>query len=354
MKIGIIGLPQSGKKTLFRLLTGVEARQTEDKSLQGTASIRDPRFDSLVKMYSPRKATPAQIIMELMPDLDRRVIQEGAVFRDIAGLDALCLVIRTFEDESVYHVRGSVNPARDLDEINSEFLLHDLLFIEKRMERLAAGHKKGMAEQNRKEEALLGRLREHLEGDRSLRTCGISPEDEKIIASYPFLTRKALLAVLNCGETDTARIETVRDMEERYSLHRIRFIAVPARLESEIDALESEEERLEFMKESGIDEPAINLLSRMAMESLGLISFFTVGSDEVRQWLIRKDCPAPEAAGVIHSDIQRGFIRAEVIRYDELMKMGSEEKLKQSGMHYIMGRDYVVDDGAIISFRFNV
>ncbi|MFH0974488.1 MAG: DUF933 domain-containing protein [Spirochaetota bacterium] len=355
MKIGIIGLPNSGKKTLFKLLTGVQvAAGGELKSIPGIAEIRDSRFMFLSGLYKPKKNAPAQISMELMPDLDRRIIQEGNIFKDIANLDAICFVVRSFNDESVYHVNGSVDPVRDIEEITGELILHDLLFIEKRMERIAKNLKKAGADQYKKEEALLLAFKEHLEKDLPLRTCEITEEDKKIILSYPFITLKDLIIVLNAGDNEISDMKLKDMLGSKYAAHRINIMQISAKLEAEIQALESPEERAEFMAASGISEPAVNLLTQLCMKALGLISFFTVGEDEVKQWLIKKDSLAPEAAGAIHSDIERGFIRAEVMKYDEFVSYGSEEKLKQAGKYYIMGKDYAVGDADIINFRFNV
>jgi ribosome-binding ATPase len=355
MKIGIIGLPNSGKKTLFKLLTGVQvAASGELKSIPGIAEIRDSRFTFLTGLYKPKKNAPAQISMELMPDLDRRIIQEGNIFKDIANLDAICFVVRSFNDEAVYHVNGSVDPARDIEEITGELILHDLLFIEKRMERIARSMKKAGADQYKKEEALLLAFKEHLEKDLPLRTCEITEDDKKIILSYPFITLKDLIIVLNTGDSEISDIKLKDMLGSKYAAHRINIMQISAKLEAEIQALESAEERAEFMAASGISEPAVNLLTQLCMKALGLISFFTVGEDEVKQWLIKKDSLAPDAAGAIHSDIERGFIRAEVMKYDEFVAYGSEEKLKQAGKYYVMGKDYTVGDGDMINFRFNV
>ena len=354
MKLGIIGLPNSGKKTLFKLLTGVKVNAPEAKSIPGTAEMRDTRFTYLTNFYKPKKNGPAQIVMELMPDLDKRVIQEGAIFKDIANLDAICFVARSFKDEAIYHVNGSVNAERDIDEITGELILHDLLFIEKRLERLLKNVKKPSADLAKKEEALLLNFKQHLEKDMPLRTCEISEDDEKLILSYPFITLKEMIIAINSDDNELSDLSLRDRISAKYESHKIKVMQISAKLEAEIQALESDDERAEFMAASGISESAVNQLSRLCMEALGLISFFTVGEDEVKQWLIRKDSKAPEAAGAIHSDIERGFIRAEVMKYDEFVEHGSEEKLKQAGKYYIMGKDYTVGDGDLISFRFNV
>jgi ribosome-binding ATPase len=355
MKIGIIGLPNSGKKTLFKLLTGsTVASTTESKTIPGISDIRDSRFDFFVQFYNPKKKAPAQIFMELMPDLDKRKIQEGDIFKDIANLDAICFIVRAFNDDSIYHVSGSVNPERDIEEITGELILHDLLFIEKRMERLTKNLKKANAELAKKEEVLLLAFKAHLEKDLPLRTFPVSEDDRKLILSYPFITIKEFITVIN-KDDDGMRDTKIHDLlTAKYKEHGIKIMQISAKSEADIQALESEDERMEFMAASGITEPAINLLSGLCMEALGLISFFTVGEDEVKQWLIRKNSTAPEAAGAIHSDIQRGFIRAEVMKYNEFTEYGSEEKLKQAGKYYIMGKDYSVQDGDMINFRFNV
>ncbi|MBN2039071.1 MAG: redox-regulated ATPase YchF [Spirochaetes bacterium] len=355
MKIGIIGLPNSGKKTLFNLLTGNNVTSTtEVKIIPGISEIRDERIDFLSKHYNPKSTAPAQIVMDLMPDLDKRMIQEGAIFKDIANLDAICLVARSFSDDSIYHVNGSVGPERDIEEITGELILHDLLFIEKRLERITKNLKKANADQDKKEEALLLSFKEHLEKDLPLRTREISEDEWKIILSYPFITLKEFIVVINTDDNGMADTTLVDSISAKYKDHNIKVMQISAKTEAEIQALDTEEERQEFMEASGITEPAINILSALCMEALGLISFFTVGTDEVKQWLVRKDSTAPEAAGAIHSDIQRGFIRAEIMKYDEFIEHGSEDKLKQAGKIYVMGKDYIVADGDMINFRFNV
>jgi GTP-binding protein YchF len=357
MKVGIIGMPQTGKKMLFNLLTRDSAPaggKSQPAQLTGVASVNDPRFDSLIQMYKPKKETKARINIELLPKIEETTIQEGAIFKNIADTNAICHVVRAFEDESVYHAKGNVNPERDIDLINSELILHDLLFIEKRIERIEAGKKKGRPDANVKEEPLLMRFKDHLEKELPLRTLEINQEDMKIILSYPFITLKEIIIALNVGENEIKKRSLISRLQGKYESLKISMMQISAKLESEIAALESDEERSEFMRDSGIDEPAINILSRTCMSSLGMMSFFTVGEDEVRQWMIKKGSTAPEAAGAIHSDIQRGFIRAEVIKYADLTGLGSEEAVKKAGKHLLMGKEYIVEDGDIINFRFNV
>lgn len=357
MKIGIMGLPQSGRRTVYALLTGGEAASAHadgKEQVIGIAPVLDPRFDDLVARYKPRKETRARITVELIPSLEENAVKEGAVFRDIAGTDALCLVARDFIDDSVYHARGSVDALRDIDAVMSELVLHDLILIEKRLERIAEGKKRGKDDQGQKEEPLFIKMREHLEQDLPLRVMEISPEERKLLTGYSFITMKEMIVALNAGESAIADTALAKKAEEKYRGRAVTFVRLSARLEAEIAALDSDEDRAAFMKEAGIAEPALALLTRTLMASLGLISFFTVGEDEVRQWMIRRGSSAPEAAGAIHSDIQRGFIRAEVLKYDDLCALGSEDAVKKAGRQHVMGKEYIVEDGDIINFRFNV
>jgi len=357
MKLGIIGLPQSGRKTIFSLLTGMEisdAGAPGSKPLPGQAAIIDQRFSSLVKSYNPRKEAPARIDIVLFSSLDQNAMNDSAFINDITDADALCTVIRAFENESVYHVNGSVDPLRDIDMIMQELILHDLLFIEKRLERIDREIRKQNDQRVKDEKDVLLRLREHLEKDLPLRTCELQEEEKKTIPGYPFLTMKRMLLLLNVDDAKITDNSLALSVSESYANQDINVLQVSAAIESEIAALDTEDERAEFMEATGIEEPALEALSSLAMKSLNLISFFTVGEDEVKQWLIKDGLSAPEAAGAIHSDIQRGFIRAEVMKYADLKEAGSEEALKKAGKFHVMGRDYLVEDGDIINFRFNV
>lgn len=357
MKVGIMGLPQSGRRTLYALLTGDKAELINPDGkdpVVGIAPVLDPRFDKLVDMYHPKKETRARITVELIPALEENAIREGAVFRDIAGTDALCLVARDFKDDRVYHAKGSVNALRDVDAIISELLMHDLILIEKRLERIGEGKKRAKDEQGQKEEPVFMKMKEHLEKDLPLRVMDLGAEEKKLLTGYSFITMKQMIVALNVGEGDLAATALADAIKQKYRGHDVAPVQISARLEAEIAALETAEERGAFMKDAGIAEPALALLTRALMASLGLISYFTVGEDEVRQWMVRRGAAAPEAAGVIHSDIQRGFIRAEVVKYGDLVGLGSEDAVKKAGKQHVMGRDYIVEDGDIMNFRFNV
>ena len=356
MKIGIIGLPQVGKKTLFGLLTNYKLTEKDiasNKPIKAVAEIKDPRFDLLVKAYGPKKEASARIDIEILPKLEKDTIAKGEIFTDINELDAICHVVRAFKDESIYHVEGSVDPKRDINFVNSELILHDLVFIEKRMERLEAKIKQIKEEAAIKEKEILVRLKAHLEKESPLRFFEFGHDELRAVSSYPFVTRKAMLIVLNISEEDLNDTGLVEQLKRDYQ-NACEVMRISAKVESEIANLESEEERKDFLKELGIKEPAINVLTRSCIKALNLISFFTVGQDEVRQWTIKAGSTAPEAAGAIHTDLEKGFIRAEVMKYDDFTRLGSEGKVKEAGKLYLKGKDYVVEDGDIINIRFSV
>lgn len=355
MKIGIIGLPQTGKKTLFQVITGTALREPSiTKPIPGTADIRDQRFDRLVAMYQPRKETRARLELVLMPKMERENIARGDIFREISDVDALLHVVRAFEDDAVYHEAGSVDPIRDVETVNAELLMHDQIFVEKRIERLEASIKKIKDDKQLKELELIKRMQEHLENERPLRLMAFSEDEDLMIRSYPLITRKELILAFNVSEEQLAGstlLATVRPICEK---DKLEAMLVSAQVESEIVQLDSDEDKMEFMQDLGIDEPALEVLTRLCLKALGRISFFTVGPDEVHQWLVRVNAPAPVAAGAIHSDLQRGFIRAEVMKYSELIEYGSEAELKKLGKLYLEGKDYIVMDGDILNIRFKV
>ncbi|MEW6009064.1 MAG: redox-regulated ATPase YchF [Candidatus Omnitrophota bacterium] len=357
MKIGLIGLPQTGKKSLFELLTGHKPTENEiasNKSIKGVAEIKDPRFERLVEAYSPKKQVRARIETELLPKLEKEAIKEGEIFSEINELDAICHVVRAFKDDSIYHVEGSVDAKRDIEFVNSELILHDLIFIEKRLERIAKNIKQTKQEAAVKENELLSKLKTHLDKNLPLRLLELKSEDKKALSTYPFVTLKTMLMVLNVSEGDLKNVSLLEQLRRDYEPQAIEIMQVSAKVESEIARLESQEEKNEFLKELGVEEPAINILTRLCIKSLNLISFFTVRNEEVRQWNIKAGSTAVEAAGAIHSDLARGFIRAEVMKYSDFENFGSEEKIKQAGKLYVKGKDYIVEDGDIIDIRFNV
>ncbi|MEE4242140.1 MAG: DUF933 domain-containing protein [Desulfopila sp.] len=356
MKIGIIGLPQTGKKTLFQTLTGNQIREQAGppKPLPGNAEIIDERFDALVKLYSPKSEIRAKIELMLLPKMEQENIAKGDIFKDIADVDAICHIIRDFEDESVYHAAGSVDAIRDMEMVCGELLMHDQIFVEKRIERIELALKKKKDDKQEKELLLLKRMLEHLEQENPLRLMELSADDESFLRSYPLITRKELILAFNVSEENLDSTALLDKIAEKCRAEKMEAMLVSAQVESEIALLDTLEEKQAFLEDLGIQEAALGILTRLCLKALGLISFFTVGEDEVRQWLVRRNSPAPVAAGVIHSDLQRGFIRAEVMKYDELMLHGSEAELKKAGKMNLEGKEYIVQDGDILNIRFKV
>lgn len=357
MKIAIIGLAQTGKKTLFELLTRHKPSEKDiaaNKPLKSLAEIKDPRFDALVVMYNPKKSVRARIDIELLPKLEKETLAKGDVFKDIIDADAMCHVVRAFKDDAIYHVSGSVDPKRDIDTVNSELILNDLMFAEKRLERVEQNVKKINDPASNKEKALLLKIKSHLDGELPLRLLNFDKEEKKMMASFPFATLKEMIVVLNVSEGDVKDRALVESVKKQYEPLKINALGVSAKLESEIAQLGSDAEKEEYLKALGIAEPAVDALGRLCIKTLDLISFFTVGADEVRQWTVRARSTAPEAAGAIHTDLERGFIRAEVIKYADLAALGSEIKVKEAGKFYVKGKDYVVEDGDILNIRFSV
>jgi GTP-binding protein YchF len=357
MKIGIIGLPQVGKKTLFELLTGhkpSENELTSNKPVKSIAEIKDPRFDKLVEIFKPKKNTRARIDIELLPKLEKDTVAKGDIFGDIKELDAICHVVRAFEDDSIYHLNGSVDPKRDIESINAELILHDLLFIEKRMENIDKSIKRKKEDTVVKEKEVLEKLKAQLEKDLPLRLLPLSADEEKIISSYPFITGKTVIVALNISEQDIGKGSLSESMRGHCKKTATYMMEVSAKVESEIAGLESDQEREAFLQDLGIKEPAVNKLTRLCIKALDLISFFTVAGTEVRQWTVKAGSTAPETAGVIHTDMQKGFIRAEVTKYSDLAELGSEAKVKEAGKLYLKGKDYIIRDGDILGIRFNV
>ena len=355
MKLGLVGFPQVGKRTLFRLLTGKESNSEGKKGNGlGLAKVRDARFDRLVDIYAPRQETPAHIEFFLLSDLDLQASRNDQILRGLEQVDVICHLVRTFQDDTVFHIHGTVDPRRDILLFNEELQLNDLLFIEKRLERLEKEQsKKKDIQKMAMETDLLARMKLHLETSRFLRNFSLTETEEKLIAGYPLLTRKAVIIILNVGEDGLDDQDLIDKLKEDFREQDFQWIAVSAKIEQELYQLD-EAERQIFLEELQLDQPALDRLTMLCYKTLGLISFFTVGPDEVRAWTNRQGSLAPQAAGVIHSDFERGFIRAEVMKYHDLIKLGSEQKVREVGRYMQKGRDYVVEDGDIINFLFNV
>jgi len=355
MKLGLIGLPQVGKHTLFQLLTGKNGGSNGGKNKGlGLAKVRDERFQRLVEMYRPSLETPAFMDFVLLPDLGQQPESDAQILRALEEVDVICHLVRAFEDDRVFHVEGSVNPGRDILRLNEELQLNDLLFIEKRLERLEKERgKKNDARKTALERDLMTRMGEHLESGHFLRTYPFSEEEDQLTAGYPLLTRKALLMILNAGEDWTADRQWAEGLAERFAREDFQWFAVSAKIEQELSLLKAED-RQAFMEDLQIRQPALDRLTLLCFRLLGLISFFTVGTDEVRAWTVRQGTPAPQAGRVIHSDVERGFIRAEVMKFEDLVGMGSEQKVREAGRLIQKGRDYLVEDGDILNFLFHI
>ena len=343
MKIAILGLAQSGKKTLFTLLTGreVPANRKPGEAIEGVAPIHDSRVDALSKLYQPKKTTYAENQFVLCPD-----ITEGGKAREwmdpARRCDLLCVLLRDFEAPGIFHPAGSVDATRDRTMIESELLLADMQLVETRLQRLAKEQKGGQTADQKVEEQVLTRFGAALEEERFLSSVELEPHEEQVIKSLDLVTRTPLIYAYNISENEIGK-------EFGFGT-----FAISCAIESEIAAIEDADERQEFMTELGIAEPSLDRINAALYDALGLMSFYTTGKDECRAWTIRKGSKAPVAGGKIHSDIERGFIRAEVMKFDDLLAFGSEQAVKQAGKMQLQGKDYVIQDGDICHFLFNV
>lgn len=359
---GIIGLPMVGKTTIFNLMTLSHTEVSNFYSGKvasnvGMAKVPDLRMDKLKEMFNPKKFTQAEIKVTDVPGLVSGSSEgkgTGNKFLvDVRQVDALIQVIRAFEG-SVPHIEGSIDPIRDYNIISTELILADLQVMEGRKERLTTGKKK--KNENYEEElALVEKCLAVLEEAKPINSLDLSEKELLLIKDFGLLTQKPMLIVVNVDENQYKKGDYPKKEELEMTAKECNYplVVICGQLEMEIDQLSSDEKEL-FMEDLGISEPGINLIARSAYSLLGLISFFTVGTDEVRAWTIKNGANAKEAAGAIHSDISRGFIRAETISYEDFIKAGSEAKAKERGVFRLEGKDYLVKDGDIISFRFNV
>jgi GTP-binding protein YchF len=354
MKLGLVGYPQAGKRTLFRLLTGQEpARGAANEPVPGQARVRDRRFDRLVSLFCPAKESPALLELLLLPDLHPDAAHNAEALRALAEVDAICHLVRVFADDTVFHVAGSVNPGRDVRALAEDLQLVDLLFVDRRQERLAKEQRGKRDDRAAAEAELMVRMRAHLEAGAPLRSFPYTPDEARLVSGYPLLTRKAVIQVLNVDEADLRDPGLVTRIAGACGPDTGEWTAVSARIEEELTHL-SPEDRQAFLAELRIADSALDRLTRLGQQSLGLISFFTVGEDEVKAWAVRRGALAPQAGRAIHSDIERGFIRAEVIRFADLDELGSEARVREVGRLLQKGRDYEVADGDVLHFLFKV
>ncbi len=355
MKLAIAGLSQVGKKNIFELLCGIPFDKAPRRSglAYGIAPVRDPRVDELVRMYEPRRTRYAEFEIVFIPALEPGGARGGEWLEALRTADGIIQVVRAFDNPSVFHAAGSIDPARDLETVGMELLLADLAMVETRLERLRKLPRDKTAPGHDREVQLLQRCREHLEAEQSLRTLETAEDERLILRTLQMLTLKPMVAVFNTGEDLRAATADLAPLVARLEEQGGTAVLLSAPIEKDISELEPAERR-EFMADLGISEPAAHRLSRAAYTALGLISFFTVGKDEVRAWSIRRGTVAAEAAGKIHTDLQRGFIRAETVAYDDLIRAGSEKQAHEANCYRLNGKEYVVQDGDIMNIRFNV
>jgi GTP-binding protein YchF len=343
MEMGILGLPQSGKSTLFEIMTGGKSStQHNETVVRGLASVPDERFDKLVEIYKPVKVSPAKV-----PFVDVHAVGEHpweAIRQNLSGTDGILHVVDGF---SLPDIQLSIDAYLKLED---ELILSDLLIIEKKLERLTKTSKKALTQQDTAQEELLPKLREILEAGKPLRASGLSAAEVFTLRSFSFWTIKPELVVVNVAEDNPS---FANDFAKAANLTEP-VIGICCKIEAELSGLDAADQK-EFLASLGITEPAFGRIIRAAFSLLGRISFFTVGEDEVKAWVIPLQTKAPKAAGAIHNDFERGFIKAEVMSYDDFIAHGgSTAQVKSAGRLRLEGKEYIVQDGDIITFRFNV
>jgi len=355
MKTAIIGLPMVGKTSLFTILTGVHeaARVGTLEARIGITRVPDLRVDALAKLYSPPKITYATVEYLDFPSISKEALRDPSYLASLRVADALAHVLRVFESDTVPHEKGSVDPIRDFEDVEVELILSDLVVVEKRMERLDKDRKKTKAPDLDQEFALLERVKAELEADRSIRGLTFTPEEEKRIRGFQFLSQKPMLCVLNLGEADAGRMHEV---EERYRTGPLAgkpntsVTAVCGKIEAELAELPPEDAK-EYLASYGLKESGMERLIAATYALLGLMSFLTAGETEVRAWTIPMNSKAVNAAGAIHSDFEKKFIRAEVVNWQALLDHDGYPGVREKGLLRLEGKDYIVKDGDVLVIR---
>jgi len=358
MRIGLFGFPLTGKSTLFGLLTGASGtpQGSRGDAAVGIAKVPDPRLTRLSAMYKPKKTTPATVEYVDVPGVAKGESVEAAPLEQLRTVDALAHVVRAFRDESIPHGEGTVDPARDVATMETEMLLADHTIAERRIEKLELAVKKAGRDEDKKELELFKKCMSAIERGTPLRNLEIDDEDAKRLRGYTFLSRKPLLVVVNADEADAAKLDgpaSAFGLGDMTGRPLTEVVALSAKIEGEIAGL-SPEDAETFRADLGIQSPALDRMVRASYRLLGQISFFTAGEDECRAWTIRRGTKARSAAGVIHSDIERGFIRAELVAYDDLIAAGTWAACRDRGTLRLEGKDYPMKDGDVVNFRFGV
>ncbi|MFB3915899.1 MAG: redox-regulated ATPase YchF [Terriglobales bacterium] len=357
MKSGIIGLPQVGKTSLFKILTKAHVAAAYGGPREahlGVAIVPDARLDQLAAMYNPRKLVHATIEYADVAAIGQEALKESALLANLRSVDSLVHVVRSFEDPSIPHV-GEIDPLRDIRNVEFDLMVSDLGQVEKRQERVQKDLKRAKSPELVREHDLLVRAKAHLESERPLREMEMTAEEKKLLRGFMFLSEKPILYVLNISES----AELGRDLEQAIERYKVKEVAsrlnagataICGKVEAELAEM-SDEDAAEFLSSYGLKESGLVRLIRKTYDLLGLISFFTVGEDECRAWTIPKGTRAVTAAGVIHSDLEKHFIRAETIHWDQLLEAGSEANARAKGTLRLEGKDYLVKDGDVLHIR---
>lgn len=363
LKCGIVGLTNIGKTTIFNCISNTKGQTSNfaystNKSNLGQVNVPDPRLDEIDKLISATRIVPVTVEIMDIPGLAKGASQGEGVgnkfLSDIQQTDAIIHVLRCFDDENLPHVEGSVNPVRDREIVDLELQIRDLDLVERKIQRLEKALKIGDKDAKHGIEVLT-HVKDHLEDFQSVRTLELSAQDRRYIDDMFLLTDKPVIYVCNVDDKSAATGNAyVEKLRESVKHENTEVIVIAGALEAEIAELESEEDRTVFLEDAGLTEPGVNRLVRSAYAILNLMSFFTAGVLEVRAWTIKKGMTAPQAAGVIHSDLERGFIRAEVMKYNDFVALKSEHACRTAGKLFVEGKTYVVQDGDILNIRFNV